>query len=415
MYNEDNEALAAEYVLGTLAADEREHAEGLLLIDPGFEAMVRQWERRLGELNVMVEAVEPPAEVWTRIEADILASPRRPVEQESAAAKVEVGEIGTRGEVELPQLEEAVSQVPEPPPEPETETTEAAQAVETAEALELRDAAEQVEVAPEATEAEAVEDVEVHEATEEVAPPEVSEVAGGSDEADRLAALELSLFSANETAEAGAAAPAAAERRSTLPRGRLQGEPGVEAVYLANRLRRLRRLAAGLGIIAAVLAAYVAPDLIPQQLRLSGAGVITPSAAPTPAPAPARLAQDRLVAVLQQEPTAPAFLLTIDTRNRVLFVRNVSAASEPGRSYELWLIAGKSAKPRSLGVVGAGEFTQLPLPADEEVDTLQGASYEVSLEPAGGSPSGMPTGPVLFKGKAVESLPNSPPPAKPKT
>jgi hypothetical protein len=41
----------------------------------------------------------------------------------------------------------------------------------------------------------------------------------------------------------------------------------------------------------------------------------------------------------------------------------------------------------------------------------------VSLEPAGGSPSGVPTGPVLFTGKAVESLPASLPatPATPKT
>jgi hypothetical protein len=39
----------------------------------------------------------------------------------------------------------------------------------------------------------------------------------------------------------------------------------------------------------------------------------------------------------------------------------------------------------------------------------------VSLEPAGGSPSGVPTGPVLFTGKAVESLPATPTNATPKT
>ena len=67
MYDDDLDALAAEYVLGTLSADERGHAEALLVIDPGFDAAVRQWERRLGELNVMVEAVEPPPEVWDSI------------------------------------------------------------------------------------------------------------------------------------------------------------------------------------------------------------------------------------------------------------------------------------------------------------------------------------------------------------
>ena len=58
-------------MLGTLSADEREHAEALIAIDPGFAAVVRLWERRLGELNVMVEAVEPPPELWDKIRTDI--------------------------------------------------------------------------------------------------------------------------------------------------------------------------------------------------------------------------------------------------------------------------------------------------------------------------------------------------------
>ena len=77
MYDDAQDALAAEYVLGTLSADEREHAEALLTLDPGFATSVRQWERRLGELNVMVEAVEPPPEVWDKIKAEIgTASPQ---------------------------------------------------------------------------------------------------------------------------------------------------------------------------------------------------------------------------------------------------------------------------------------------------------------------------------------------------
>ena len=63
MYDEDQDALAAEYVLGTLSVEERGRAEALLLIDTAFVELVRQWERRLGELNVMVESVEPPADL----------------------------------------------------------------------------------------------------------------------------------------------------------------------------------------------------------------------------------------------------------------------------------------------------------------------------------------------------------------
>src|SRR5271157_5545066 len=71
MFEEDQETLAAEYVLGTLSAEEREHAEALRSFDPEFDAAVKQWERRLGELNVMIEAVEPPAEVWDKIKSGI--------------------------------------------------------------------------------------------------------------------------------------------------------------------------------------------------------------------------------------------------------------------------------------------------------------------------------------------------------
>ena len=57
-------------------------------------------------------------------------------------------------------------------------------------------------------------------------------------------------------------------------------------------------------------------------------------------------------------------------------------------------------------------ITQRALPANYDLETLRTANYAVSLEPAGGSPSNGPTGPVLFTGKAVESLPNAPPPAR---
>ena len=77
MYDDDRDALAAEYVLGTLSADERDQAEALLVIDPGFAEIVRVWERRLGELNVMVEAVEPPPDVWDRIKTEIDGAERR--------------------------------------------------------------------------------------------------------------------------------------------------------------------------------------------------------------------------------------------------------------------------------------------------------------------------------------------------
>lgn len=69
--DDDMHALAAEYVLGTLEPDERVRAHAMLDVDHGFRAMVRIWERRFGELHLMVEPVDPPPEIWDRIKAQL--------------------------------------------------------------------------------------------------------------------------------------------------------------------------------------------------------------------------------------------------------------------------------------------------------------------------------------------------------
>ena len=63
------DALAAEFVLGTLDSEEREQARALLGADMAFAVKVAQWERRLGELHLMVEPVEPDTQIWTRIKS----------------------------------------------------------------------------------------------------------------------------------------------------------------------------------------------------------------------------------------------------------------------------------------------------------------------------------------------------------
>jgi hypothetical protein len=71
MIEDDLSALAAEYVIGTLDPDERARANALLDVDEGFRALVRAWERRLGELHLMVEPVEPDGQIWDRIRGRI--------------------------------------------------------------------------------------------------------------------------------------------------------------------------------------------------------------------------------------------------------------------------------------------------------------------------------------------------------
>ena len=66
-HSEDDIALAAEYALGTLEADERAQAESKVAADPEFAGLLRSWEWRLGVLNQMVGLVEPRPIVWENI------------------------------------------------------------------------------------------------------------------------------------------------------------------------------------------------------------------------------------------------------------------------------------------------------------------------------------------------------------
>jgi anti-sigma-K factor RskA len=79
-YSEDHIALAAEYALGTLDANERAQVETMMALDRDFVAVVQAWEFRLGALNQMVGAVEPRPELWERIKAAIGHSePQAPI------------------------------------------------------------------------------------------------------------------------------------------------------------------------------------------------------------------------------------------------------------------------------------------------------------------------------------------------
>jgi anti-sigma-K factor RskA len=58
-YSEDHIALAAEYALGTLDADERALVETMMIVDHGFMEVVEAWDRKLSPLHQMVAPVEP--------------------------------------------------------------------------------------------------------------------------------------------------------------------------------------------------------------------------------------------------------------------------------------------------------------------------------------------------------------------
>jgi anti-sigma-K factor RskA len=73
------------------------------------------------------------------------------------------------------------------------------------------------------------------------------------------------------------------------------------------------------------------------------------------------------------------------------------AAVDPGRSLELWAIPANG-KPISLGVIPAGGKGKVELSDAQKALIGKPIALAVSLEPKGGSPTGQPTGPVLYQG-----------------
>ena len=149
-------------------------------------------------------------------------------------------------------------------------------------------------------------------------------------------------------------------------------------VALQQRLARWRAAAIG----SASLAALLAIGLVVGQTHRAAA-------------------PNEFVAILQTSPEAPAFVASVNIDTRELTVRPLAATPQSGKSYELWIIDPKLGAPRSLGVIGAAGVTRgRPLGAYDRA-VVEGATYAVTVEPPGGSPTGAPSGPPVFVGKLV--------------
>ena len=307
-HSEDHIALAAEYALGTLDADERAQVETMMAVDAEYTAIVHAWEYRLGVLNQMVGSIEPRPIVWENIKAAIGHS----AEQQAALV--------------LPEAPPSPSPPPGHPVEP---------------------------------------------VAEPVAAPVVAE-----------------------------APPAATDHSND----------NSNVIPLPDRAKRWRNLASVATALAAALVGMLAvqvyqPELLPDALRPKPR--IQTVEVKTPAPSPVPSAQ--YVALLQRDAGSPAFILTVDAATKNFTVRKVGADAEPGKSFELWLISDRLPQPRSLGVIGGSDFTARPVLAGYDAGTINAATYAVTVEPAGGSPSGKPTSAPIYTGKLIETVPAAAP------
>ena len=80
-----------------------------------------------------------------------------------------------------------------------------------------------------------------------------------------------------------------------------------------------------------------------------------------------------------------------------LLIRAGTVETLQNQAYELWAVPASGA-PVSLGIVNASGETERDVAEDKRALLETGVTLAVSLEPEGGSPTGAPTGPVLFVG-----------------
>lgn len=108
-----------------------------------------------------------------------------------------------------------------------------------------------------------------------------------------------------------------------------------------------------------------------------------------------------LIAVLSSQDATPALIASTDRASRYLTIAAIAPlAVANDRALELWMLP-KEGKPRSLGLVSAvapSGVARIVLPARADQALQNIPALAVSLEPVGGSPTGLPTGPVLYSG-----------------
>ena len=164
------------------------------------------------------------------------------------------------------------------------------------------------------------------------------------------------------------ATPRAAPRLAAVPDARPQDPVATgEAATLRRSVRRWRVATAASLALAAGVAAFA--------LRQTDG--------------------TRTLAALAPAGSQSGLFLAMARPDGTLVLRAVSAVSVPqGRDLQLWSLPEGATVPASLGV----------LPSDGkqvQASPAAGGRLLVSLEPAGGSPTGAPTGPVVYSGRLI--------------
>lgn len=110
-----------------------------------------------------------------------------------------------------------------------------------------------------------------------------------------------------------------------------------------------------------------------------------------------------MVAVVQSEQAQPLWVMNASTADHSLTLKALPpVAVDAQQDYELWLLS-ESGLPVSLTVLPTeGAELRITLSNEQVRELLKSRSLAISLEPKGGSPTGQPTGPVVYQTQLVE-------------
>lgn len=127
---------------------------------------------------------------------------------------------------------------------------------------------------------------------------------------------------------------------------------------------------------------------------------------PTPAPIPTPIVVTTpktampMVVSLRHDDGSMAYSATVDPQTGVITLMPVSMPKDKGVP-ELWMI-DSGGTPHSLGLLAVDHAMHLVMPKQFMPETVPNAVFAVSMEPEGGSPTGLPTGPVVAKGSLIQ-------------
>ncbi len=121
---------------------------------------------------------------------------------------------------------------------------------------------------------------------------------------------------------------------------------------------------------------------------------------------PGQHTRETMVVVMSGEDASPAMTVSWPVQPKgepKLRIRVLGHPEMPaGTAWELWMLPGGDQKPVSLGLIGTEPTQELTIPRGLAPLVDRAWGLAMSVEPSGGSPTGLPTGPVLYKGQCTK-------------